>query len=427
MSRTPAFARPMEPAAPQRLAPQSTVGPQRVASMLNALLEGPLGTRPDLTMDALVARAVQSSGCAPPRAGAFEAPLQAVTQAATRATKLNALGRSMLATAVSMRLHTHFQIEDHLARHPEVLDEPIERPVLIVSLPRTGTTMLQRLLAVHPAHRVLRTWEMDRPVPGRARPAWMRRTKARASIALLHQLCPDLQHIHAVGADYPEECVNLFANVLHGFNFTLFYDLPGYVDYLHSVDMEPVYRAHRRQLQLLQAGGPRRRWVLKAPYHMLGLDALLKVYPDALIVQTHRDPMQLVASDASLFTSVRRAFHTELDPTQVGRERLGSLTTWCTRGMQARAQHSEDSFHDVAYSTLVRSPLDQVRAIADRLDAPLDPATAHAMELHLSRHRKGRHGTHRYSLAQVGLNAAEVKRRFTPYTHRFSRFIGPCS
>ena len=399
----------------------SPAGPQQLASLLNAVgAVLPLG-EPVLDFDGLVARAADASGCAPPEEGRYRAPLRALTEDAAASETLSLLGRRMLSMALGLRLHNHFAIERWLQEHPEVLDEPIERPVFIVSLPRTGTTMLHRLLSAHPAHRALYTWEMDRPVPSARQqrsPAARRRISA-ASIQLLHLLCPDLKHIHDVQAGYPEECINLLANELTSMIFTLFYELPRYANYLNTADLEPAYRAHRRQLQLLQHGQPRRRWVLKAPFHLLGLDALLRVYPDALIVQTHRDPTELVASEASLFLSIRRAFHTGIDLHRLGRERFETLGLWIERALQAREAHPSVEFIDIHYKDMVRDPLPWAEAVSARLGGVPDEDARAAMQAHMARHRQHRHGKHRYALAPFGLDEAEVRSRFAPYVARF--------
>lgn len=398
----------------------SIAGPQPFARFLNTLSATLPLQAPVLDFDGLVARAAASSGSPPPADGRYAAPLRALV-ADAEASTLNALGRRMLSIALGLRLHNHFAIERWLEAHPEVLDEPIERPIVIASLPRTGTTMLHRLLAQDPANRALYTWEMDRPVPsdrqGRS-PAARRRISA-VSVQLLHLMCPDLKKIHDVQAGYPEECINLLANELVSMIFTIFYELPRYSAFLAEADLEPAYRAHRRQLQLLQAGQPRRRWVLKAPFHLLGLDALLRVYPDALVVQTHRDPTEIVASEASLFLSVRRALHDGLDPHRLGRERFETLGLWLDRAMAARAAHPSVDFLDIRYQDMVRDPLSWAETISARLGAPLDDAARAAMQAHMDTHRQHRHGRHRYSLAQFGLDEAEVRHRFAPYTERF--------
>ena len=209
--------------------------------------------------------------------------------------------------------------------------------MFIVALPRTGTTLLHRLLSVVPGLRAPRIWEMDRPPPLRASgsilpPSWL----SAARIRLLHWLCPDLRRTHDVHADAPEECIHLLANELVSPNFTYFYDLPGYLDFLHQIDLESAYRGHRRQLQLLQAGLPRRRWVLKAPFHLTGLDALLRVYPDASIVMTHRDPTRIVPSVSSLVLSLRRSFHEQVDLAALGSEQLETFGQSLERALRAR-------------------------------------------------------------------------------------------
>ncbi|MEL6347925.1 MAG: sulfotransferase [Myxococcota bacterium] len=399
-----------------------TAAPQTVAQMLNAAAEalGAMGLKPPrLEVDALVDGAAKASGYAPPPAGRYLEPLRVLLDSAQASTTLNALGQRMLAHALHMRLKNHFAIAGWLAEHPAIEDEPIERPVFIVSLPRTGTTMLHRLLSVPSHSRALHTWEMDHPVPvPQAALAPSRGQKAAAGVWSLHQMCPDLKHIHAVGSHAPEECLHLMANALTSALFTYFYDLPGYIDYMRTVAWEPVYRAHRRQLQLLQAGQPQRRWVLKAPAHLMGLDALLRVYPDALIVQTHRDPTSIIASEASLCLSIRRAFHSETNLHRLGQERFSVLADWIDRGMAARQNHPDASFIDIHYRDLVSDPMPWATTIFERVGQTLADDDRATMQAHLDRHRQHRYGRHRYSLEQFGLREASVRTRFADYATR---------
>lgn len=392
-------------------------GPHRLARILNRVVEALPEDADALQPERLIAQATAVRGHRPPPEGRYLRPLQVLTASAASA-PLNALGRRALAGALVLRLANHFAIEDHLTRHPEVFDEPIERPVFIVALPRTGTTMLHRLLASMPGHRALHTWEMDGPV-GAGGGLLPPRAQSRLRVALLHRLCPDLRAIHDVRADAPEECVNLLANDLTSMVFTLFYDLPGYADFLTEVDLESAYRSHRRQLQILQAGRPRARWILKAPFHLHGLDALLRVYPDAVIVQTHRDPTSVVASTASLYLSFRRAFHTRVDAHALGRERVDELYQWLARGMAARAGRDPDTFVDVPYRALLDDPIREVAYLADRLGEPFDARARAAVVAHRATHRQHQHGRHRYDLATFGLDEAAVRMRFSAYTHWF--------
>lgn len=390
-------------------------GPQGLARGLNGLASAFPSDPNALNPDVLVARTTKVIGLAPPPEGRFRAPLKVLTDAAA-ASNLNALGRRSLAGALTMRLGNHFAIEDHLARHPEVLDEPIERPVFIVSLPRTGTTMLHRLLSVLEGHRAPFAWEMDRPVGATGSGAsLLARTASNLRIGLLHQLCPDLRRIHDIRPHYPEECTHLLANDLTSMLFSVFYDLPGYRAYLNQLDFESAYRSHRRQLQLAQHGRPRKRWVLKAPFHLLGLDALLRVYPDALIVQTHRDPTSVVPSLASLYLSVRRAFHTASDAHALGTSCLDDLGLWLDRAMAAREDRPTEQFLDIHYQDAVREPIEWVERIVERLGGSLDEADRMALKGQASAHRQHKHGRHRYSLEAFGLTASQVRHRFRPY------------
>jgi hypothetical protein len=349
-----------------------------------------------------------------------------------RSPTVTTVGRIFAHHILRHRLCNRLQIEAAISTDPSITAQSVEQPVFIVAPPRSGTTLLHRLLAIDPGNRTPRQWEMDQPVPPPKQESYWNDPRIRRigrDIAILSWLAPSFKTIHELGADQPEECINLFANDLASIWFLIGFDLPEYCDWLHSsTDQKQIYRNHRRQLQLLQSRYRCERWVLKAPAHLFGLDGLLKVYPDARIIQTHRDISSCTASVASLFFSMRGAFHEQIDAAALGIEVLELMERWVGKAMRVREQAESDPssqalFVDVGYHELVRDPLATVRRIYDQLSVRLDKSVEQEMRCFLERNRQNKNGLHRYSLAQFSIADADVRKRLSSYSERFGSLI----
>ena len=381
--------------------------------------------------DRLVTKARRSTGLHDFGGADYREPLERLVESANESTTITPLGRLFLTHTLVDRLSNRLHTEEAIRREPTIVERSIEAPIFIVAQPRTGTTLLHRLLAQNPACRVPLQWEMDVPCPP-PEPA-THRTDPRIrqvgrQIALLDWLCPPFKSIHEVGADLPEECINLFANDISSVLYLVGYDLPGYAEWLYDADLRPLYRRHARQLQLLQARFPERRWVLKAPMHLLGLEALLDVYPDATVVQTHRDPREVIASETSLFFTMRQTFHDPVDPAAVGTEILDQLAGWGARAMAARATAEADPnrdvrFIDLSYRDVVADPVARARALSEELGLPVDASTESRMAEHLTRNRQHKHGRHRYRAEDFGLDEPRVTGAFGDYLDRFGALL----
>ena len=322
------------------------------------------------------------------------------------------------------------QLAKFWAEHPEILETGVPRPLVIVGLPRTGTSFLFNLLARDPAHRYLTNWEasVSQVPPGRRQRKGLRRDprrrKGRLMLAFQKYLMPEIEKQHAFLLDGPEECTPI---LMQGFSTQAFagmFDVPDYSSWLDTADRLPSYRHHRRVLQTLQWTYPGQRWLLKSPDHIGALDALLRVYPDACVVCTHRDPANAVTSWASLAYSFRSIYYENPDPERLGKQALERLARDTDAFLGARESLPADSFFDVDFSELVERPLDIVQSIYGRFALPLADEALQAMRGHLARDAGFRPGRHRYSPADFGLTATGIRDRFSAYC---SRFTGTCS
>jgi hypothetical protein len=354
----------------------------------------------------------------------FREPFRMVLSGLEREARLTLVGRIAARQDVLGQLGNRLRLEADRARHPEIAAEEVRQPLFIVGLPRTGSTLLHHLLAQDPGSRVAQAWEVMFPSPPPEAARYQtdpRIAKAARQLAWFDALTPDFKAIHPLGAQLALECIAIMSPTFLSPRFHTTYHVPTYQEWLEHQDLGPAYRFHRRFLQQLQWRAPARQWVLKAPAHLFSFDALLATYPDARIVQTHRDPLTVLASVASLTAVLQHAFTDELDPLEIGHEVSRRWTNGLDRAMRLRksGRVPAERFFDVHYHEMVRDPLAVVRRIYAHFDIPLSEAASAAMRRFLAENPKDKHGAHRYSLSAFGLEADDLARRFKAYREYF--------
>jgi len=303
--------------------------------------------------------------------------------------------------------------------YPSIVRQEIREPLFIVGLPRSGTTVLHTLLASDPDHRVPLTWEVMTPSPPTHDNEKRRIQRAISSCNCFNWLAPTFRQVHPVGAELPQECVSLMAPTFMSDQFDAMYYVPSYRAWFFRQDLRPAYEYHRRFLQHLQVRQNARRWVLKAPTHMFALPSLLTVYPDALFVQTHRAPLDAMASVSSLITILRRVFSDAVDPLTVCREAIDYWSKTLAKFLQERAVLAEHRICDVDYVEIHRDPLAVVRRIYGHFGWSLSQKVEERMRRTLASQPEERHRLHRYDLSQFGVEEAESAARFAVYCDRF--------
>jgi hypothetical protein len=323
--------------------------------------------------------------------------------------------RAMLRGALVARLLSEAGWQAHPARAAEV-----ERPVFVTGLPRTGTTALHRLLVADPVHQGLELWLAEAPQPRPPRSAWAGDPvfqHIQAACARHHVEHPEFMGVHYVAADQVEECWQLLRQSMRSVSFECLAHLPGYSAWLREADWAGAYRRHRRNLQLIGLNDAGRRWVLKNPSHLFALDALLAVYPDALVIQTHRAPRAAIASVCSLAAQASAGWSTTFRGAVIGQDQLSLWAAGLERFTAERARHDPARFYDVAYDDFVADPFGTVEAAYGYFGLPLSGAAADAMRSLTAADAPGP-GTrgprlaHRYALSDFGLTGAEVDERF---------------
>jgi hypothetical protein len=237
----------------------------------------------------------------------------------------------------------------------------------------------------------------------------------------LRRLAPGIDAVHPMAARLPQECVAITALDFHSLQFNLSYRVPGYEAWLFEQDLRSTYRFHRSVLQHLQSGCAGERWVLKSPAHLAAIDALLAVYPDAMIVQTHRDPLEVLASVSSLHCFLRNAASDGVDPRQVGREQVEIWSRTLRRGMEQREKlpDGEARFFDLHFPDLLADPLDCIRRVYAHFGLELTEQARLRMARFQQEHGRGKHGTHRYSLEAFGIDPERDARHFEEYCDRY--------
>jgi hypothetical protein len=302
----------------------------------------------------------------------------------------------------------------------------IERPIFVTGLPRTGTTALHRLLAADPAHQGLEMWLTQAPGPRPPRETWAANPvfqQIQAGFAEHHAAHPEFMGVHYMAADQVEECWQLLRQSMRSISYECLAHLPTYSAWLRSADWTAAYLRHRRNLQLIGLNDAGRRWVLKNPSHLFALDALLAVYPDALVIQTHRAAPTAIASVCSLAAQATsgwsRAFRGEV----IGRDQLELWARGLEQFTAARARYDPARFCDVRHDELAADPVGTVESVYARFGLPFTGRAADAMR-GLGQGSGGA-PAHRYSLADFGLTAGQVAERFAR-VRRLSR-QAPCS
>jgi hypothetical protein len=335
--------------------------------------------------------------------------------------RLSAAGRIAVRGHLVALLANRLRIEADRRVHADIAAQPVCAPLFIVGLPRTGTTLLHMLLAQDPANRVPRTWEVMHPSPAEGDAARRIRRTTR-ELAWMERLAPGFRVMHPLAPELPQECIAIDSHSLQSYEFQTTHFVPEYQRWLERRGLRAVYRHHRRFLQYLQWQRPAGHWVLKAPAHLFGLAELLATYPDAGIVQTHRDPLEVLPSLASLSTALRGAFSASADPVAIGREMSRRWGDGVLAAVAARdsGRLPDASLMDIAYRRIVDAPLDTVRAIYARFGRVLTDEAEAAMRRFLAANPKDKHGRHRYSLDAFGLDREAEAARFADYRARFA-------
>jgi hypothetical protein len=354
--------------------------------------------------------------------GAWREHLRFLLRAYDEESHLTEMGRQMVQGEIGAALAARLACQAAWKRDPAILATGIRRPIFILGLPRTGTTALHWLLAEDPANQVLEYWLAAAPRPRPPRATWEGEPAFQAAVEVLrwtYETDPGLRAIHVMEPDGPEECRHLFVQSFLDHTFDSNATIPSYTRYFEAQDMRPAYERHRDVLKLVGSTSPERRWVLKYPAHMRELEVLLQVYPDACIVQTHRDPARVLPSVCSLVTGWRSLYEGSADARAIGRWQLELYASMIEHAMAVRAQHDPRQFYDLSFRELVEDPVAAIGRCYDAFGFRLSAETEGRMQAWHAANRQGKHGGHHYTPAEFGLSEDAIAERFARYTERF--------
>ncbi len=385
---------------------------------------GGAGNLVALDESSLIDAATRATGLSDFGETTWREPFGVLLDAIAREANLNTVGRMLTRSEIVRILENRLRITDTLRAHPEILKGEIHAPLVISGTARSGTSILHELLALDPAHRTPRAWEVMYSVPPPETATYEtdpRIERADREVTLWHEIAPEYVAMHANGGALPHECIFLMSHEFASAHFSGVLDVPSYALWLATHDLAPAFRFHRRQLQLLQWRHPGERWLLKAPSHLTVLPALFSVYPDARLVLTHRDPAKTVASTISLMATLRHMRRDHVDVAALAQQLGRGMAIGLEKVIQERAERKipDAQIVDLQYHDLMRDPVGAIRGLYERLELELTRETEERMRAYLAAKPRGKHGSHSYSLEAFGLDRDAMRERYAGYMRHY--------
>lgn len=381
-----------------------------------------LGALPDLSVAKLVRTARRKTGLDDFGDEWFLQPLSVLVDAINNEAHLTPLGKLIQKSRLESALCVRLRVQALLKRHPEILDVDLGKIIVIAGLQRTGTTTLHRLLAADPDMRALLSWEALNPLPlpkekpGNPEP---RIAQARAAEKGLAYLAPEFFAIHPVEHNAPEEDILLLDLSFMSQSPEATLHVPSYATWLEQQDHTRAYEYLRVLLKILMWQRPAKNWVLKTPHHMEFIDIILKVFPEALIVQTHRDPQKTTGSFCSMVSHGRGVFSDHVDPVEVAQHWVRKVDRLMRRSIAVREQLGNERFIDVSYYDLIQNPLQEIERIYQFAGIPFTNQARQTVIDVSKRDVQNRYGKHRYNLADFNLTPADIERTYGYYRQQY--------
>lgn len=354
----------------------------------------------------------------------FHEPLQRLLHSLDTEAQLNAIGRATQRNRLLEILCTRLRFEAYLKRYPEILDEPILQPVVIVGLPRTGTTVLQRMLAADPRFYSAAWWETRFPVPVAeidfSAAEDPRIPLAKAEVQAMLENVPELAAIHPLDAEAADEEIGLLEQSFYSTNPEALANVAGFGNWLAQQDQTEGYVYLKQLLQFLQwqkkqRGVEGQRWVLKSPHHIHSMDTLFKVFPDTQVIQTHRDPLETIPSLASFIYNLWRLGSDRADMKAVGAHWNNKMAAGLRHCMSVRETQTAGRFLDVDFRDTVERPMAVLESVYSFLGMELTDSARSAIDVWRQDNRRDKRAPHKYSLEQFGLNEALLVEDYAEY------------
>jgi hypothetical protein len=396
--------------------------PPHVVEILESVK--PVADSLELSPESLLAQASAETGLDDFGANGFREPLGVVLRALDSEESRSAMGRVSVHGLFLGLLKNRLLVEDLIRRHPEILDVEIVRPIVILGQPRTGTTHLHNLIAADPAIRSLPYWESLEPVlPENEKPPAgepdPRLTRTEAALEFVNTAMPYFKRMHEMTVDHVHEEIQLLAIDFSTMLFETLAPMPTWRDYYLAHDQTPHYEYMRTVLQALQWLRGGERWVLKSPQHIEQFGPLAATFPDATFVVTHRDPVSVTTSVATMITYTSRISQARVDPARIGgywADRTERMLRGCVDG---RDLLPADQSIDVRFDEFMADDIAMVERIYDLADQPFTPESRAAMDAFMAGHPRGKFGGVLYDLADFGLDREERREALRFYVDRF--------
>jgi hypothetical protein len=378
----------------------------------------------DINHDALLEAASNATGLTDFGNDDFEEGLSVLLHSYKNDAQLTPLGEQLVWDELIGDLSGRLNVVDNLKRAPEILEAKLERPIFILGLPRTGTTTLQQIFQQDPESQVLEYWLGVVPQPRPPRDTWESNEgykRVAEVLRLTYEADPSLRALHDVSADSGGECRFVFRHLFMDDSYDHTAYLPTYREWFDAQPMDRVYRWYRDVLKVIEHPNPAKRWILKYPPHIRCLKELFAEFPEACVIQTHRDPARVLPSQASLLTHFTAVYEENVDAKRIG---LFIAQLWEDRlaqGIRDREElNRESQFFDLQFSEVLSDPVASIERALTSFGMSLSEEATGKMNAWHSSHQAGRHGAHAYSPELYGLDPADLSLRFSDYRERFN-------
>lgn len=397
--------------------PRFSAEAQPILDMMAALA-------PDCPLDAddLCARAIADTGLADFGPGDYRERLDVYLQALREIDGLHPAGRVNFYGQLLQLLKNRLLLADLLCRHPEIHDIQLRSPVVIAGLPRTGTTHLHNLLASAPTFRTMPYWESNEPFPLPSEAGIQpdpRRARMDVAVSVINLVMPHFALMHEMTTDHVHEEIQLLANDFSTMLFETLAHVPRWRDYYQAHDQTPHYRYLATQLKAMQLLRGGRRWLLKSPQHLEQVPVLNRVFPDSIVVFTHRDPVPVALSMVAMITYSARMHRSPVAVQQIARYWIDRLEQMLNALVRDRDTLGLDRSIDIRFDDFMTDELGVAQRVYELAGEPFTEQARAAVTGYLAGHQRGRLGTVATSFEMFGLAEDDLRARFAPYVERF--------
>ena len=384
-----------------------------------------IGLQPiKLRVDSLLEKAIANTGLTDFDGDEFRQPLALLIEGLENEANLSTMGRIVARSDLLRTLENRLGMVELFRQHPEIAERAIDRPVFVVGAPRTGTTIFHDLLAMDPGIRVPLSWETSHPLPPPEAATYRtdpRIARTQADLDRVDQLLPEFKKMHPMGAERAQECVAITSHDLASMIYHTQFEVPTYDRWVLGHDMRSALKWHRRFLQVLQWKTPGKRWALKSPQHLWHIQQVHREYPDALFVQTHRDPVRVLVSMSSLVAVLRGLSSDDVSLPKIAEYYAAALAKGFNNTVAYRQSGAlpENQVIDLYFQDFIKDQIGSVRRVYQHFGFDLSDEAAHAMQSFLDDNPADKHGKHFYSFEDTGMDEQKVREMFNDYQSYF--------